>query len=211
LTATRTGASVAAVDLTPDLLLRARQHAATEGLEIDFHEGDVEKLPFENATFDVVVSQFGHIFAVQAQRALSEMLRVLKPGGTIAFTSWPRDLLIGRFFTLRATGMPEPPANMSSPLDWGDPKFVKEQFQAVAAAFPTKNLTFDRGTQYVPALGPKSYASFVLGIGATKQVVDSLKPEDAAVFRRDLETIFTDYFRDNYLIHDFNMARAIKQ
>ena len=89
LTAARTGAKVTGLDLTPTLLERARENATLAELSIDFREGDAEALPFDDASFDVVVSQFGHMFAPRAEVALAQMLRVLRPGGTLAFTTWP--------------------------------------------------------------------------------------------------------------------------
>jgi ubiquinone/menaquinone biosynthesis C-methylase UbiE len=78
-TAARLGAHVTGLDLTPELLERARENARIARVEIDWHEGDVEKLPFGDAEFDVVLSEFGHIFAPRPEVAIGEMLRVLKP------------------------------------------------------------------------------------------------------------------------------------
>jgi len=89
LTAARGGAKVTGVDLTPELIDRAKENAALMQLEATWHVGDVEKLPLPDASFDFVLSQFGHMFAPRPEVAVAEMLRVLKPGGTIAFTSWP--------------------------------------------------------------------------------------------------------------------------
>ncbi len=94
-TAARLGARVTGLDLTPELLERARENERIAGVEIDWHEGDVEKLPFGDAAFDFVLSEFGHIFAPRPEVALGEMLRVLKPGGTIAFSTWPPELFVG--------------------------------------------------------------------------------------------------------------------
>src|SRR5258705_6009830 len=96
ITAARLGAMVTALDLTPQLLERAKENARLAQVQIEFHEGDVERLPFPDAHFDAVVSQFGHIFAPRPEVAIAEMLRVLKPGGTIAFSTWPPELLVGQ-------------------------------------------------------------------------------------------------------------------
>jgi len=106
--------------------------------------------------------------------------------------------------------MPSPPPSSSSPLDWGEPKFVEEQFKLLSTKYKTKELSFDRGTQYVPAIGPKSYVAWMLGFGNTKAVFEALDPSAASEFKAQLENLFASYFRDNYLIHDFNMARAVK-
>jgi ubiquinone/menaquinone biosynthesis C-methylase UbiE len=80
-TAARLGARATGLDLTPELLAVARDNARLAAVDIDWHEGDVEELPFDANTFDVVVSQFGHMFAPRPDVAVREMLRVLKPGG----------------------------------------------------------------------------------------------------------------------------------
>src|SRR3569832_2373182 len=92
LTAARGGAKVQGLDLTPELVERARENGRLLGLDTTFTEGDVEALPFPEAAFDVVVSQFGHMFAPRPEDAFREMLRVLKPGGTIAISTWPPEL-----------------------------------------------------------------------------------------------------------------------
>jgi len=107
-TAARLGAKVTGLDLTPELLEVARSNAATAAVTIDWHEGDAEALPFDDSAFDAVLSQFGHMFAPRPHVVVSEMLRVLKPGGTIAFSTWPPELYIGRMFILISRNMPPP-------------------------------------------------------------------------------------------------------
>src|SRR5262249_37832690 len=120
LTAARLGAKVTGVDLTPELVARARENAALMKLEATWHEGDVEALPLPDAEFDFVVSQFGHMFAPRPQVAIAEMLRVLKPGGTIAFSTWPPELCVGRGFALMGKYGPPPPPGVAPPPQWGD-------------------------------------------------------------------------------------------
>jgi len=127
-TAARAGARVMGLDLTPELLERARENAQIAEVDIQWHEGDVEQMPFEDAAFDVVVSQYGHMFAPRPDVALNEMLRVLKPGGTIAFSTWPPKLFIGRMFALISRFMPAPPPGVSPPPQWGDPHIIRERF-----------------------------------------------------------------------------------
>src|SRR5436853_978849 len=120
ITAARIGARVHGIDLTPELLERARENASVANVEIDFREGDAEALPFDDPTFDVVLSQFGHMFAPRPEVAISEMLRVLKPGGTIAFATWPPELLIGSSFALVGRYMPPAPPGVAPSPQWGD-------------------------------------------------------------------------------------------
>ena len=88
-TAALRGAKVSGLDLTPVLLDRARRNANIAGVDIDFAEGDAEAMPYPDSAFDVVLSQFGHIFAPRPALAVRDMLRVLKPGGRIAFFELP--------------------------------------------------------------------------------------------------------------------------
>src|SRR5262245_51769407 len=97
-TAARLGAKVAALDLTPSLLEQARGNASLAGVPVDWREGDAEALPYPDASFDVVLSQFGHMFAPRPQVAVAEMLRVLRPVGRIAFATWPPEHVMGRAF-----------------------------------------------------------------------------------------------------------------
>ena len=112
LTAARSGAKLTGVDLTPELLARARENGAIMGLDVAWQEGDAEALPFADAKFDIVVSQFGHMFAPRPEIATKEMLRVLKPGGTIAFSTWPPELFVGQSFVLVSRYAPPPPAGV---------------------------------------------------------------------------------------------------
>src|ERR1700691_412372 len=98
ITAARAGAKVSGIDLTPELLERARANSQIAEVEVDWREGDAEQLPYGDAAFDVVLSQFGHMFAPRPGVALSEMLRVLKPGGTIAFSTWTPEHFVAEMF-----------------------------------------------------------------------------------------------------------------
>src|ERR1043165_3462809 len=114
-TAARRGAKVSGLDLTPELLERARENSEIAGVDIDWRQGDAEALPFKDGEFDVVLSQFGHMFAPRPDVTVGEMLRVLKPGGTIAFSTWPPELYVGRVLALTGRDMPPPPPGGSPP------------------------------------------------------------------------------------------------
>lgn len=209
ITAAKAGAQVTALDLTPELLDVARENARIADVEIDWHEGDIEKLPFGDATFDVVVSQFGHMFAPRPDVAVAEMLRVLKPGGTIAFSTWPPELFIGRMFALLGRYMPPPPPGVAPPPLWGDPNVIRERLgQAV------RDLTFDRGLMAAPALSLQHYrVSMEQAGGPVRKLVESLTVEDPvklAACRRELEAIAAEYFDDNIVRQDYLMTRATK-
>lgn len=207
-TAARLGARVTGLDLTPELLARARENARIADVEIDWHEGDVEKLPFGDAAFDVVLSQFGHIFAPRPEVAIGEMLRVLKPGGTIAFSTWPPELLVGRVFALTASYLPLPPGVAPPPL-WGDPNIVRQRLGT-----GVKDVVFDRATMLVPALSPSHQRlTAEKSAGPMVRLVATLESSDPAALeklRREYEALAGEYFADNLLRQDYLITRATK-
>ena len=207
-TAARLGAMVTGLDLTPELLERARENAATANVSIDFHEGDVEALPFDADEFDVVLSQYGHMFAPRPDVAITEMLRVLRPGGTIAFSTWPPEMLVGRFFMLAAAYAPPPPPGVPSPAQWGDPNIVRQRLGDTV-----KDLRFDRATMTVPVLSPKHQLAAAERIGPMRKLVEMLLAGDAtrlAAFRREYEALVGEHIQDNVLHQHYLMTRATK-
>src|SRR5437660_1785263 len=158
ITAARIGANVTGLDLTPELLERARENSGVAEVDVDWHEGDVEALPFQDGAFDVVLSQFGDMFAPRPEVAIREMLRVLKPSGTIAFSTWPPELLIGRSFILVGSYMPPPPPGVSPPPQWGDPNIVRERLGSAVT-----EIIFDRA--------PINFRSIVLPNGARRACI----------------------------------------
>jgi ubiquinone/menaquinone biosynthesis C-methylase UbiE len=125
--AARTGAVVTGLDLVPSLLVAATRWAEIDGLEIRFDQGSVEKLPYPDRHFDVVLSMFGVMFASRPSDVMSEMARVTKPGGRVALANWTRRGFIGRMLAMHATLLP-PPSGIPSPLAWGDQATLREWF-----------------------------------------------------------------------------------
>lgn len=207
--AARLGAKVAALDLTPELLERARFNASLAEVAIDFHEGDVEKLPFADATFDVVISQFGHIFAPRPALALAEMLRVLRPSGTIAFNTWPPNLLVGQMFGMVARYMPPPPIAAAPPSQWGDKSIVLERFGK-----SVRDVTFESGVMLVPALSPQHFRLHTeKTAGPLIKLVEMHEKSDPAKlaeFRREYDALAAQYFAENTVRQEYLMTRAIK-
>jgi len=126
--ASRRHTEAVGVDYVAALLERARERAAAEGYEIEFIEGDAEALPFEDASFDVVLSTFGVMFAPDQRRAADELLRVCKPGGRIGMANWtPEGLVGGGVFAITAKHAPPPPGVLPPPL-WGTEERLRELF-----------------------------------------------------------------------------------
>lgn len=206
-TAARTGAKVKGLDLSPVLLEKARANADIAELEVEFTEGDVEHLPYADASFDVVLSQFGHMFAPRPDVAIKEMLRVLKPGGRIAFSTWPPELFTGKMFALVGKYLP-PPAGVAAPPQWGDPNVVKERLGSAV-----KDLSFEREVLQSPLLSVKHFRrSFETNAAPVLKLVQMLKddPSRLAQFRAELEDLIAVFARGNRLRQHFLMTRAIK-
>jgi SAM-dependent methyltransferase len=122
------GADVVASDLTPELLEAGQKVAAERGVTLAWRQADAEQLPFDDASFDVVMSSIGVMFAPHHQAAADELVRVLRPGGTLALLSWTPEGIIGQLF--RAMGpfaAPPPPGASPAPL-WGSEDHVAELF-----------------------------------------------------------------------------------
>jgi SAM-dependent methyltransferase len=119
LPAARRGATVTASDLTPPLLETGRGIAESEGLELEWVEADAENLPFENESFDVVMSAIGVMFAPHHQAAADELVRVCRAGGAIGLLSWTPDGMLGALFrTMKPFAPPPSPGAQPAPL-WG--------------------------------------------------------------------------------------------
>jgi ubiquinone/menaquinone biosynthesis C-methylase UbiE len=139
--AARHGCTAVGVDYVPSLLERGRERAAAEGLEVELVEGDAEALPFEDGSFDAVTSVFGSMFAPDHDRAAAEIVRVCRPGGTIALASWTPESFIGQLFRTVSAHVP-PPAGVRSPMLWGTEKHLRELFGDDIASLEVEERTF---------------------------------------------------------------------
>jgi len=125
LIAAKDGLEVTGVDIASNSLERARARTQAEGLRARFQEGDAEALPFENASFDIVASLIGAMFAPRPELVSKELLRVCKPGGTIAMANWTPQGFIGQMFKTISKFIA--PSGMPSPVLWGDEITVRER------------------------------------------------------------------------------------
>jgi SAM-dependent methyltransferase len=137
LAAARRWCKVVSTDYVASLLERGRMRAEAEGLSLAFREADAEALPYEDASFDVVLSTFGVMFTPNQEQAAAEMLRVLQPGGKIGLANWTPDGFIGQLFKTLGRYV-APPAGAKSPALWGTPARLGELFGAGAASIKTE-------------------------------------------------------------------------
>ena len=126
--AARAGAEVTASDLTPELLEAGRARAEAEGLTLDWVTADAEQLPFEDASFDVVMSSIGAMFAPHHQEVADELVRVCRPGGTVALLSWTPDGMLGQLFRTIGPFAPAPPPGAQPPPLWGSEDHLRGLF-----------------------------------------------------------------------------------
>jgi SAM-dependent methyltransferase len=177
----RAGARVTGLDFAPALLEIAREQAADAMVEIDFVEGDAQELPFEDASFDAVVSTFGHMFAPDHARTAAEMKRVLRPGGAIAVACWTPEGSIGRMFRTIAELVPPPPGGQPSIL-WGTEEHVRELWG---------DAEFERHEIVWTDESPESYARFML-----ESFGPLLNAREVLAERADeLDNAYTEYLR----------------
>ena len=136
------GASVVACDVTPEHFAAGRRGASAAGVEVEWTEGDAEALPFEAASFDVVVSTFGVMFTPNQELAAAELVRVLKAGGKIGLANWTPAGFIGQMFKIIGRYLP-PPAGAKSPALWGTRGRLDELFgQAGDIAAQSRHFVF---------------------------------------------------------------------
>jgi SAM-dependent methyltransferase len=128
LPAAERGAKVTASDLTPELLEAGKKRAEEAGLTLDWVEADAENLPFEDESFDVVMSSIGAMFAPRHQAVADELVRVCKPGGIIGLLSWTPEGMIGALFKTMGPFMPPPPPGAQPPPLWGSEQHMYELF-----------------------------------------------------------------------------------
>lgn len=126
--AAKAGAQVTASDLTPELLEAGRVRAESEGLTLDWVQADAERLPFEDESFDVVISSIGAMFAPHHQQVADELIRVCRPGGKVGLLSWTPEGLVGALFRTMGPFAPTPPPGAQPPPLWGSEQHIAELF-----------------------------------------------------------------------------------
>ncbi|WP_052668037.1 class I SAM-dependent methyltransferase [Nitriliruptor alkaliphilus] len=126
--AAQAGADVVGVDLTDAWFGEARRGSTEAGVTVELVTGDAEELPFDDASFDVVLSSFGAIMAPRHEVAAGELVRVCRPGGTIAVTAWIPGGTADVTFSPLSTQLPPPPPFVTPFIRWGDPDHVRALF-----------------------------------------------------------------------------------
>lgn len=168
--AARAGADTTGLDLAPDLIATAQTQTAADGLSIEFDVGDAERLPYEDASFDTVVSTFGVMFAPDHAAVAGELARVCRTGGRVGLISWTEDSGVGDIFrVMKPFQSAPPPQGVGNPFAWGDEGHVRELLES---AFELELEVLD--TEHRPSSGEEAWEVFSTSYGPTKTLAESL-------------------------------------
>jgi SAM-dependent methyltransferase len=198
--AATTGAEVVGVDIAPALIDQAKQRAAERGLDIDYRVGDAEALDFEDASFDLVTSTCGVMFAPDHKAIAGELARVTKPGGRIGLVNWtPESGLAKLFGVMRPFQPAPPPAGVASPFDFGREDYVRD---LLGNDF---ELEFVTGDSVLEAeSGEAVWELFSTEYGPTKTLADSLEEER----REELHRAFVDLHEESRVNGGISFSRT---
>jgi SAM-dependent methyltransferase len=185
--AARKGVRVTGLDLAANLVEEARSRANAEGLDARFEEGDAEMLPYADASFDVVVSLIGAMFAPRPDRVAAELVRVCRPTGRIIMANWTPEGFVGQLFKTIGKHVP-PPALMPSPLLWGNESTVRERFQDQVSELKLTRRQYPFHYQFGPAETVEFYRAFY---GPTNRAFASIDSDKQAALREDLEQLWS--------------------
>jgi SAM-dependent methyltransferase len=185
--AARAGIAATGVDIASNSIARARERAVEEGLTTaHFDEGDAEALPYETASFDLVVSLFGAMFAPRPDLVAAELLRVCRPGGRIVMGNWTPQGHVGQMFKVIGKHVPPSPL-MASPLAWGDEATVRDRLHAGAASFDATKRLYAMHYPFGPA---EVVEFFITYYGPTNRAHAALDAAGQAALRADLEQLW---------------------
>ena len=190
LAAARRFCEVTALDYVPSLLEEGRMRAEAEGLSIDFREGDAEELPFQDASFEVVISTLGVMFAPDQDKAAGELLRVVRPGGTIALANWAPDSYVGELFKTIGKYV-APPAGLKPPFRWGTEEGLGELLDGGIGSLQSRRRTF-----VWRFLSARQHVEFMRGYyGPLNRAFGALEEEGQNALEADLISLAERYDR----------------
>lgn len=188
--AAKAGAEVTGVDIAPNLIESAIERAESEGVKAKFEVGDAEALPYEDNSFDVVMTMFGAMFAPRPDVTASELIRVTKPGGLIAMANWTPEAFTGQMFKTNAKHVPPPP--MPSPILWGTEDAVRER---LADGISDLQMTRRKITFHYPLSPADVVEHFRKFFGPTQKAFEMLDADGQAALRKDLEDLWKEHNR----------------
>jgi SAM-dependent methyltransferase len=186
LIAARRGVRVTGVDIAANAIRIARDRAQAEALPAQFDEGDAEALPYADGSFDVVASLFGAMFAPRPDLVAQELVRVCRPGGTIAMANWTKTGFIGQMFALVSRFIAPP--GMPSPVLWGDEATARERLGSAIAEFGLTRVAYRFDYPFPPA-GVVDF--FRENYGPTNRAFATLSGPDQDALYADLVALWS--------------------
>jgi SAM-dependent methyltransferase len=186
--AARAGADVVGLDLAPALIETAKREAEAEGLDIQYDVGDAEAMPYEDASFEVVSSSCGVMFAPDHAAVARELARVTRPGGRVGLACWRPEGTLGDMFRVMATYAPPPPEGAGSPFDWGREEHVSE---LLGDPFELEFVSLE--SLLVAPSAEDVWQLFSTSYGPTKTLADSLDEDRREALHRDFVDLHAAY------------------
>ena len=187
LAAAATGAEVVGADLSPVLVETARRQAAERNVDVTFEVGDAEALPYGAATFDIVTSSVGAIFAPDHRAVAAQLARVCRPGGELAMTAWTSGAEVDEFFRIIGSYAPPPPPDAGVAGSWGEPGYAEsllgDDFELTIAA---------KDTPWEAESADELWTEMSGAFGPIKTLLEVLEPARAEAFEEELLEFFRE-------------------
>lgn len=190
--AARAGARVTGIDIATNSIEQARARARAENLDARFDEGDAEMLPYEDASFDLVVSLIGAMFAPRPDRVAAELVRVCRPGGRIVMGNWTAEGFVGQMFKIIGKHVPPSPI-MPPPAKWGDEATVRERFREGIADLKLTKRLYPFRYPFPPSEVVEFYRTYY---GPMNRAFAALDEAGQSALRRDLEQLWSGHNLD---------------
>jgi ubiquinone/menaquinone biosynthesis C-methylase UbiE len=187
LPAARSGASVTGQDFAPNLLEQAQAQAQAEGLTIQFDQNDAEALPYDDASFDTVITMFGAMFTPRPEVTAAELLRICRPGGRIVMANWTPGGFIGQMFKIVGKHV-APAPGMPSPLLWGDEATVRERFNGSVSELQLTPRLMTFSFPFTPSEVVEAFRRYY---GPTYKAFGALDEKGQTALRQELEQLWS--------------------
>jgi ubiquinone/menaquinone biosynthesis C-methylase UbiE len=195
--AAATGAEVTGSDLSPALVDTARRQAAERGVDATFEVADVEALPYREASFDIVTSSVGAIFAPDHAAVAGELARVCRPGGELALTAWTSGGAVDEFFRIIGSYAPPPPPGAGVAATWGEPGYAETMLEDHFDITTT-----ELNTPWVKETADEMWTEMSEAFGPIKTLLGALPPERAASFKSEMLEFFASEQNESGLSFD---------
>ena len=185
----RAGAKVTGVDIATNLIEQARARARAENLDTRFDEGDAEMLPYEDGSFDLVISLIGAMFAPRPDLVAAELKRVCRPGGKIIMGNWTPTGFVGQMFKIHGKHV-SPPAGMAPPVKWGDEETVRERLSDGTSHLKLSRRLYPFRYPFPPTEVVEFFRTYY---GPSHKAFAALDAEKQSALQQELEQLWTEH------------------